>query len=351
MAATTPVVLVLEDAHWADDMSLRLLAFVARRTADRPILVAVTIRTEELDEPSVLRRGLDELDAEQRLTRLALTPLNRPDTLALMHALVGRGRPEAKLRRLGDEVWAVSEGNPFVVSEVLRAVADRGTTDPLALGVPDRVCAMVTQRLARLGARPRELAVVAAVIGREFTFALLRQAAGTSEPEAAACVEELVRRQVLQHVGDRFDFVHERVREVVYGELLAPRRILLHRAVAEAIEALHGDARERRALAPTLGMHYFRAEAWGRAVDSLGQAGAEAIARSAYREAAECLEQAIAAVTQLPPDTARHSRDRFFSPSSWQTMSTRGHLRTNSSRFASLRWVNWSASRWRRRLT
>ena len=309
MAATTPTVLVLDDAHWADDMSLRLLAFVARRTADRPILVAITLRTEELDELPALHRILDELDAEERLTRLPLAPLARPDTLALMHALLGRGRPEAELARLGEQVWTVSQGNPFVVTEALRAVADRGTSDPLPLGVPDRVRVVISRRLARLGPRARELAVVAAVIGREFTFALLRQAAAVSEPEAAEAVEELVRRQVLQHIGDRFDFVHDRVREVVYGELLAPRRILLHRAVADAIEALRADAAEARALA--LGFHYLRAEVWDKAVEYLGQAGSRAIERSAYCEAAECLEQAIAALTHLPPDPRwlRHAID------------------------------------------
>jgi tetratricopeptide (TPR) repeat protein len=144
---------------------------------------------------------------------------------------------------------------------------------------------------------------VGAVIWRGFTFALLREAAGASEHDAAEAVEELVRRQVLQHVGDHFDFMHDRVREVVYGELLLPRRVLLHRAVAEAIETLHADVRETHILA--LGLHYLRGEVWDRAVTYLGQAGARAIERSAYREAAECLEQAVLALKHLPTDRQR----------------------------------------------
>ena len=108
-----------------------------------------------------------------------------------------------------------------MVTEALRAVPDRWTADPLPLAMPDRVRAVISRRLEHLGAPSRELAAVAAVIGREFTFALLRQAAGADEHEAAEAVEELVRRQVLQHVGDRFDFMHDRVREVVVRRVAA----------------------------------------------------------------------------------------------------------------------------------
>jgi tetratricopeptide (TPR) repeat protein len=302
-AAVTPLVLLLEDVHWADDMSLRLLAFVGRRIAAQPVLVGVTAREEELGDVPALRRTLDELQDEKRLTRLHLTSLDRPGTLALMHTLIGPGREPADLERLGAQVWAVSQGNPFVVTEALRAVAERGTTEPLPMAVPDRVRAVISRRLEHLGTRSRELAAVAAVIGRAFTFTLLRHAGEASEPEAAEAVEELVRRQVLQYVGDHFDFMHDRVREVVYGELLPPRRVLLHRAVAEAIEALHGDAREWHSLA--LGLHYLRGEVWDKAVAYLGRAGGKAIERSAYREAAECLEQAVGALKHLPTDPQR----------------------------------------------
>jgi DNA-binding SARP family transcriptional activator len=299
-AAVTPLVLLLEDVHWADDMSLRLLAFVGRRIAAQPVLVGMTARREELADAPALLRTLDELQDEKRLARLPLPPLARADTLALMQTLIGPGREAADLARLGARVWALSQGNPFVVAEAVQAVVERGTAEPFPLAVPDRVRAMISRRLEHVGMKSRELAAVGAVIGRAFTFALLRQAAGASEPEAAEAVEELVRRQILRNVGDHFDFMHDRVREVVYGQLLLPRRVLLHRAVAEAIEALHADARATQILA--LGLHYLRGEVWNKAVAYLGQAGAKAIERSAYREAAECLEQAVAALKHLPMD-------------------------------------------------
>jgi len=302
-AAASPLVLLMEDVHWADDMSLRLLAFVGRRVVAQPVFVVVTIREEELADAPALRWTLDELTAENCLIRLPLTPLARPDTLALMHALIGPGREGADLTRLGAQVWALSQGNPFVVTEALRAVGEQATAEPLPLAVPDRVRAVISRRLEHLGPKSRELAAVGSVIGREFTFTFVRHAAGATEHDAAEAVEELVRRQVLQHVGDHFDFLHERVREVIYEELLPPRRILLHRAVAEAMEALLGDARDAHVLA--LGLHHQRGEVWDKAVAYLGQAGARAIERSAYREAAECLEQALAALTHLPTDGQR----------------------------------------------
>ena len=305
-ASATPLVLLLEDVHWADDMSLRLLAFVGRHLAAQAILVGLTAREEELTEVPALRRTLDELQEEKQLTRLRLSPLAQADTLTLMQALVRPGRATQDLERLGAHVWAMSQGNPFVVVEAVLAVAGRDTPDALSLIVPERVRGAIARRLEHLGALARELAAVGAVIGRAFTFTLLRQAAGASELEAAEAVEELVRRQVFQHMGDHFDFVHERVREVVYGELLPPRRVLLHRRVAEAIEALHAESPETQSLA--VGLHSLRGEAWEKAVTYLGQAGSEAIARSAYREAAESLEQAISALERLPEEASRLAR-------------------------------------------
>jgi tetratricopeptide (TPR) repeat protein len=157
---------------------------------------------------------------------------------------------------------------------------------------------LVTRRLDRLSERGRLLTTVAAVIGREFEFALLQRAAGLGEAEAAEGVEELVRRRVLQGVQERFDFVHDRIREVVRVELLAPRLRVLHRSVAEAIEAVYADDLDPHIVA--LGLHYHGAEMWPQAMRYLRQAGVHAFVRSAHREAATCFEHAQAAASHLP---------------------------------------------------
>src|SRR5262249_47371948 len=132
----------------------------------------------------------------------------------------------------------LSEGNPFVAVETMRAlhegsIVETSTTLPL----PKRVQDLIAERLGRLSDRGRQLAVVAAVIGREFDFALLQRASERDETAAAEGIEELVRRGVLQETDVQFDFTHDRIRTVVGAALLLPQRKLLHRQIGAAIEA------------------------------------------------------------------------------------------------------------------
>jgi DNA-binding SARP family transcriptional activator len=313
LAERRPLLLVLEDLHWADEMSLRLLAFFGRRLEARRVLAVFTARDEDLADTAMLRRILHELERERRLWPLPLAELSRESTLALVNTLARSGTEEAALARLGEEAWGASAGNPFVVVETVRAHAQgiglrahlpgAGPSAPGSSTLPQPVRQLVARRLDRLSERGRLLTTVAAVIGREFEFLLLRRAAGLGDAEAAEGMEELVRRRVLQGVGERFDFTHDRVRDVARAELLAPRRRVLHRSVAEAIEAVYADNLEPHVLA--LGLHYHGAEVWPRAISYLRRAAAHALARSAYREATACLERALEAASHLPrtPET------------------------------------------------
>ena len=298
-AAQQPVVLLLEDLHWADDMTLRLLTFLGHRLPGWPLLVVATARDEELMDLPPLRRALAELDREAHVTRLRLSPLSRAATADLVRLLAQRGRDGSDLAQVGEAIWRASEGNPFVVVEAMRAL-DEGvvSTGSVTLSLPERVREMIGRRLDRLGDSAQRLVAVAAVIGREFEFSLLQHAADLDEGKAAEGTEELVRRHLLRAAGDRFDFIHDRIREVAYGRLLSPRRKLLHRQVAEAIEAIYGGELERHHLA--LGHHYRESEVWDRATTYLGQAGVGAVARLASREAAASFEQAMAALGHLP---------------------------------------------------
>jgi len=308
LAEQRPLLLVLEDLHWTDEMSLRLLAFLGRRLHARRVLTAVTVREEELADAPMLRRILDELQREHRLWSLTLAALSRDNTLALVDTLVRSGIDETSRVRLREQAWRASAGNPFVVVETVCSQAQGiGFRDhtaaaepevPRVFMLPEPVRQLVTRRLERLSERGRLLTTVAAVIGREFEFALLQRAAGLGDTEAADGMEELVRRRVLQGVGERFDFTHDRIRDVARAALLAPRRRVLHGSVAEAIESVYADDLEPHILA--LGLHYYGAERWPQAMSYLRRAAAHAFVRSAYREAANCLEQALAAASHLP---------------------------------------------------
>src|SRR5262249_59020821 len=109
---------------------------------------------------------------------------------------------------------------------------------------PERVRRLIDGRLDRLAPPSRELVATAAVIGRDFEHGLLQEASGLTDAETIAGLEELVRRRIFQAVGDHFDFSHDRIREVAYAQLLPPRRKLLHRRVAGAIERIHAGALE-----------------------------------------------------------------------------------------------------------
>ena len=306
LAGRHPLLCVLEDLHWADEMSARLVAFVGRRLVDQAALLVVTIREEEVADAPALRQALDDLRREGRLTTLALGPLSRGDTQSLVRA-VGRSGDEAALDRLADQAWAASEGNPFVAVETVRAHAEGSwVAHGAGLAIPGRVREIVARRLERLSERGQALSAVAAVIGREFEFTLLQRSAGLEEDAAAAGVEELVRRGVLHGRGERFDFTHDRIREVAFGQILSPRRKLIHRRVAEAIEALYAEDLGSHALA--LGLHYRDAEVWEPAALHLGHAGFAARERAANREAVACFDAALHCLRSLPEDRARSER-------------------------------------------
>jgi DNA-binding SARP family transcriptional activator len=241
LAARRPLVVALEDLHLADEMTPRLLAFLARRIGDTRVLIVCTARAEDVADHPVLRHVLDELARQPTFAPLALAALSETDTHALVRALARAGIDGDALARLGPRIWSASEGNPFVVAEMMR-VANEGPApgDPSGPALPDGVRRLVAARLERLGVRARELLDVAAVIEREFDFALLQRAAGLAEHEAAVGVEELVRRRVLHGVGGRFGFAHARVREVVYDGLPPARRAALRKAVGDAVGAGDG---------------------------------------------------------------------------------------------------------------
>ena len=294
-ATREPLVLMLEDLHWADEMSLRLLAFVSRRVRPWPALVVATARAEDLADAAIARHTIREVSRGQHAMRLDLVPLSAADTYKLVQAL---SRDRRSIADVEEHVWTVSEGNPFVVVETTRAIQEGRSVSGGLSALPQLVRDVIVHRLERLSDRARTLAEVAAIIGREFDFALLHRAGGLEEDATAEGVEELVRRHVLREVGERFGFSHERIRVVVHDQLLPPQRKVRHRRVADALESLHAGHLDQRSL--SLGTHFRGAEVWAKAARYLRRAGAEAQARSASREAIALFAQALAALQQLP---------------------------------------------------
>jgi len=299
LAARQPLLLILEDLHWADEMSLRLLSFLARRAHHWPVATVATAREEELAGSPLLRQVLEELQREAHFKRLMLSPLSKSDTVALVRALARAGSEETTVASLAEKLWAVSEGNPFLVVESMQALQE-GTAShaPTGMALPERVREIIAGRLERLSERGGHLVAVAAVIGREFDYLLLERAAALGERETAEGVEELVRRCVLRGVEERFDFTHDRIRAVAYAQILAPRRKLFHGLIAKALEEVYAGNLEPHYGA--LGVHYREGGVWEKAAAYLRLAGRQAATRSANREAVMYFEEALEALKHLP---------------------------------------------------
>jgi DNA-binding SARP family transcriptional activator len=305
LAAQGPLLVVLEDVQWADPMSARLLAFLGRRLGGLPVLLAVSARPEDAIETPVLQRAFAELRDVGNLDQVPLGPLNAEESLRLARA-VHRGGDPRVLDRAAPGLWALSEGNPFVIVETVRMLRDEPERVPVPGSLPPSVREAVEHRLARLSDPARSAATVAAVIGRAARFDLLRAASGLSEAEAAGAVEELVRRRVLDVRGELLDFCHDRLRRVVHDAVLPHRRALLHGAVAGALEAVAGSGGED--VADEIGGHYLRAGRGARAYPHLLRFAEQVQARYDFEGASDALTRAGAAAEQLPAEQRARAR-------------------------------------------
>jgi serine/threonine protein kinase/tetratricopeptide (TPR) repeat protein len=281
--AGQPMLILLEDIHWARSDSLKLLSWVATMTAEAPVLVVASYRDDE--RPSLHH----ELPAMQAVKIERLDPEGIAE---LSRSMIGKAgaRPEI-LARLVRE----TEGNPFFLVEVVRALADEaGQLDRIGQVVsspsvsPSGLSEVIRRRLEQAPARARPLLAAAAVAGRQIDVALLR----ALEPETdldewlASCTDAAV----LDAQDGRIRFAHDKLREGLLASLDAATRRDLHRRVALAIEAVTPDATTQTA---ALAHHWAAAGDDARAAVYCGLAGEQALQSSAYREAAAFFEQAL----------------------------------------------------------
>jgi DNA-binding SARP family transcriptional activator/tetratricopeptide (TPR) repeat protein len=300
VVARGPLLLGLEDLHWSDEASLRFLGFLARRVGTGPLLLVMTLRVEDVFAAPLLGRLLEELRREERLVTLPVPALSRKETEALVRALTRTGGVASLL----EQVWTISEGNPFTVVEAVRELGSAAVPPGGRISLPARARALVARHLEHLGPRSRELVGIAAVSARGADFGLLRTAAGQVEAEAAEAVEELVRRRVFVRVGEGFDFAHDRLRTVAYEGLLPARRQFLHGAVAQALEAAHAGSLDR--VADRLAYHHARSAQPQKAVPHLSVLAAAAARGYAHVEAVAVLREAAALLERGPAE----DRDR-----------------------------------------
>jgi predicted ATPase len=240
LAARTPLLLVMEDLHWADRSTRDLLAFLATYLRSGRVMVVLSFRSDELDRRHPLRRLLAELARNRRVVRLELPRFSRAELAEQLAGLLGADPPA----RLVDDIYARSEGNPFFAEELL-LTGDGGDPGTLPPGLREVLLARVVQ----LGHRTQQLLRVAAAAGSGATGPLLAAVAGMDDQQLLECLREAVDQQLLRPDpagGDGYLFRHALVAEAVYSELLPGERVRLHTALADALEAgLEAGTRRR----------------------------------------------------------------------------------------------------------
>ena len=244
IARERPLVILLEDVHWADDASLELLRFVGRRLASVPILLLVTYRTDEVTRVHPLYRLLPVLVREALAVRIDLSPLGGDDVRQLIeHAY---RLPADDAGRLAAYLQARAEGNPLFTSELLRTLeservlVEQGSSwrlgDLLQLRVPPLLVQVIEGRLARLSDDARRLLEVAAVVGHAVPLALWQRVSGASDEAFADAIEQGLEAHLLaeSHSGV-MRFSHALVREALYQGIVPVRRRAWHNQVGEVL--------------------------------------------------------------------------------------------------------------------
>ena len=295
-----PLLLLCEDLHWIDSESQALLDGLIESLPTARILLVVSYRPEYQHA----------WGSKTYYTQLRIDPFPPDGAEELLTALLGQDESLETLKRVLIER---TQGNPFFLEETVQTlvetrmlVGDRGayriTKAPEAWQIPPTIQAILAARIDRLPPEVKPLLQAASVIGKEAPFTLLQAIADVPEESLRRGLTNLQAAEFLYETSvfpdPEYTFKHALTHEVAYASVLHDRRRALHARIVEAIEAFYPDRLAEQV--ERLAHHAFRGEVWEKAVTYLRQAGAKALAHSAYREAVSWFEQALAALHPLP---------------------------------------------------
>ena len=302
-----PLVLILDDLHWADHSSLLLLQFVAREMHDARLLILGTYRDADFGRSHPLTQTLGDLARVAMCQRISLRGLKTVDVRHFIEATTGV-RPADTLVAA---VHRRTDGNPFFVTEIVRLLAAEHAGEPQAstasaVRIPQTVREAIARRLNYLSEACNRILHTASVIGREFDVTVL-QRAGCVAP--LALLDEAARARVIEEVPltvGRYRFAHALVHEALSKDLSASERAHLHRRVGEALEELHATHLEP--YYGTLAHHFQHAASTGdtsKAIDYAARAGERAASLLAYEAAVGHYEGALHLLERTPDERRR----------------------------------------------
>lgn len=299
-----PLLLLLDDLQWCDPETLAWLQYLFDTAPQAPFLVVGTVRTDEIGDDHPLHKLRRMLLHAGKLTTIELTPLSAEET-ATLGAQVAQ---HALGNRAATQLYQATAGNPLFVIESVRA-GDKADTGSAASAerhpqvmLPPKVYAVIEARLAQLSPLARTLAQIAATIGRTFTLHLLIIASQQEEDQVIQGLDELWQRRLIREQGNaRYDFSHDRIRDVAYAESRPVKRARFHQRVAQALEELH--AANLDTVAGELAGHYQGAGMLEQAFAYFQQAAKVAKQLYAHSEEVDYLQKALAIVQLLPPNS------------------------------------------------
>jgi class 3 adenylate cyclase/tetratricopeptide (TPR) repeat protein len=291
VAAERPVALLLDDLHWADASSLKLLHHLTRQTRDDRVFILCTYRDVEVGRQHPLEATLRDLTREGLVQRVEVRRLDREGTGALVATTMGEQEVSDEFVEL---VHLRTEGNPFFVQQVLRMLVERGDVYREAgrwerkeideIEVPESIRSVVGQRLGRLSEETQAVLREAAVLGQVFRFDDLLAMGERDDDALEAALDEAMRSGLVREMGgDQYAFDHALTQQSLYGELSLRRKRRLHLAAGEAIERV--PERKRTGRVSELAWHFLHADEPEKALRYSVQAGDEAAALFAHAEA------------------------------------------------------------------
>lgn len=309
------VLFYADDLHWADRGTLWLLGHLLRHLRNERVLIVGAYRETELDRAHPLAKALVDWNRERLTTRIALRRFNETETGDQLGSLLG----ENVSGEFAIAVHRETEGNPFFVEEVLKALIERGSVrrtdgrwsrcDVDELVIPQSVKEAIGNRLDRVSQNCNEVLRVSAILGKVFTFEELSAAAEQSEDILLDALDEASNAQLIAAgSGDSFSFTHDKIREVLYEELNPIRRRRLHRHVAEGLKR---NCEKFPCAVEKLAHHYIQAGDHAQGLEYAKQAAAEAArvfafdeAIAAYGRARDCAEALGLTEEQLAQEEA-----------------------------------------------
>jgi len=306
-----PLLLLIDDLQWCDQETLEWLHYLLRLDRKARLLVAGTVRIEDLRDQHALQALMHALDRDGCSTQIPLGLLNSKETASLATQVSGRQLDADTIMQLYRE----TEGHPLFVIESVRAGL-LSSRDPAASQKPEsapiqeagilppKVHAVLSARLAQLSGKAQELALLAACIGRPFTAELIRKAGHSDEETLISLLDELWQRRIIRLQGEEsYDFSHDKLREVAYAHLSPARRQLYHRRIAETIAKLSG--KDTDSVSAELARHYEQAVLPALAVPLYHQAARVSQRLYAEAEAIEYLTRALRLIEALPQGEER----------------------------------------------